>query len=95
MLAGDRDYAQKYYYGLLPTLDGDDSNQYSDADHDRPGSERDLCRGFLQQTQDEANRSRYVSTDVRDAVMMMLPSLIRLFGASDVSRRTGAAHRGR
>jgi hypothetical protein len=31
----------------------------------------------------QPNRSTYVSTDVRDAVMMMLPSLIRLFGASE------------
>ena len=31
VLAGDRDYAQKYYYGLLPTLDGDDQNPYSDT----------------------------------------------------------------
>ena len=30
-----------------------------------------------------ANRSTYVSTDVRDAIMLMLPSLIRLFAASE------------
>ena len=30
-----------------------------------------------------ANRSTYVSTDVRDAIMLMLPGLIRLFGASE------------
>jgi hypothetical protein len=33
--------------------------------------------------QESATRSRYVSTDVRDAVMLMLPSLIRLFAASE------------
>ena len=30
-----------------------------------------------------ANRSTYVSTDVRDAIMLMLPGLIRLFAASE------------
>src|SRR4029077_10045593 len=34
-------------------------------------------------TQESVNRSKFVSTDVRDAVMLMLPSLIRLFGASE------------
>ena len=29
-LAGDRDYAQKYFYGFLPSLSGDD-NPYSDT----------------------------------------------------------------
>ena len=81
VLAGDRDFAQKYYYGLLPTLDGDDSNQYSDTTIVQDPSA--TYAEVSQQTQDEANRSRYVSTDVRDAVMMMLPSLIRLFGASE------------
>jgi hypothetical protein len=80
VLAGDRDYAQKYYYGLLPTLDGDE-NPYSDTTiiQDPHATYAEIAG----QSQDEANRSRYVSTDVRDAVMMMLPSLIRLFGASE------------
>ena len=30
-----------------------------------------------------ANRSTYVSTDVRDAIMLMMPGLIRLFAASE------------
>ena len=30
-----------------------------------------------------ANRSSYVSTDVRDAIMLMLPALIRLFAATE------------
>ena len=34
-------------------------------------------------TQESANKSTYVSTDVRDAVMLTLPSLIRLFAASE------------
>ena len=33
--------------------------------------------------QDSANRSTYVSTDVRDAIMLMMPGLIRLFAASE------------
>ena len=80
VLAGDRDYAQKYYYGLLPSLDGDD-NQYSDTTivQDAGATYAEVS----QQTQDSVNRSKFVSTDVRDAVMMMLPSLIRLFGASE------------
>ena len=79
-LAGDRDYAQKYYYGLLPSLNGDD-NQYSDTtiveNADATYAE------VSNQTQETVNRSKFVSTDVRDAVMLMLPSLIRLFGASE------------
>ena len=30
-----------------------------------------------------ANRATYVSTDVRDAIMLMMPGLIRLFAASE------------
>ena len=81
VLAGDRDYSQKYYYGLLPTLSGDDGNPYSDTTivQDANATYEEVSG----RTEDEANRSKYVSTDVRDAVMMMLPSLIRLFGASE------------
>ena len=80
ILAGDRDYAQKYYYGLLPSLDNDD-NQYSDTTivQDAGATYEEVSK----QTSETVNRSKYVSTDVRDAVMMMLPSLIRLFGASE------------
>jgi hypothetical protein len=79
-LAGDRDYAQKYYYGLLPSLDGDE-NPYSDTTVVQDANT--TYAQTTQETQDSVNRSKYVSTDVRDAVMMMLPSLIRLFGASE------------
>ena len=80
VLAADRDYAQKYYYGLLPSLDNDD-NQYSDTTivQDAGATYEEVSK----QTQESVNRSKFVSTDVRDAVMMMLPSLIRLFGASE------------
>ena len=80
VLAGDRDYAQKYYYGLLPSLDNDD-NQYSDTTivENADATYAEVSK----QTSESVNRSKFVSTDVRDAVMMMLPSLIRLFGASE------------
>jgi hypothetical protein len=79
-LAADRDYAQKYYYGLLPTLDGDET-QYSDTTivEDANATYEEVARD----KQQSVNRSKFVSTDVRDAVMLMLPSLIRLFGASE------------
>ena len=80
VLAGDRDFAQKYYYGLLPSLDNDD-NQYSDTTIVQDAGE--TYEEVSKQTSETVNRSKYVSTDVRDAVMMMLPSLIRLFGASE------------
>ena len=79
-LAGDRDYAQKYYYGLLPSLSGDD-NPYSDTTIVQDANA--TYKEYSGETQDSVNRSRFVSTDVRDAVMLMLPSLIRLFGASE------------
>jgi hypothetical protein len=80
ILAGDRDYAQKYYYGLLPSLNGDE-NQYSDTTivQDANATYDEVSK----QTSESVNRSKFVSTDVRDAVMLMLPSLIRLFGASE------------
>ena len=80
VLAGNRDYAQKYYYGLLPTLYPDD-NPWSDTTIVQdPNATYDQ---YNQDQEDAANRSSFVSTDVRDAVMLMLPSLIRLFGASE------------
>jgi hypothetical protein len=80
VLAANRDYAQKYYYGLLPTLYPDD-NPWSDTTliQDRDAT----YNQYSNQPQDVANRSSFVSTDVRDAIMLMLPSLIRLFGASE------------
>ena len=79
-LAPKRDTAQKYYYGYLPALNPDGSPytdtqiiQDANATYDQiSGADRD-----------SANKSSYVSTDVRDAVMLTLPSLIRLFAASE------------
>ena len=80
VLSASRDYAQKYYYGMLPTLYPDD-NPYSDLtivqDRDATYDE------YNKNDQDAANRSTFVSTDVRDAIMLMLPSLIRLFAAHE------------
>ena len=80
VLAAARDYSQKYYYGLLPTLYPDD-NPWSDTTIVQdPTATYDQ---FNKDQEDAANRSSFVSTDVRDAIMLMLPSLIRLFGASE------------
>ena len=38
---------------------------------------------ILGDDKETANRSTYVSTDVRDAIMLMMPGLIRLFAASE------------
>jgi hypothetical protein len=80
VLAKDRNEAQLYYYGLKPSLNPDGS-PYSDTmiveDPTATYSE------ILGQDQESANRSSFVSTDVRDAIMLSLPSLIRLFGASE------------
>jgi hypothetical protein len=80
VLAAGRDYAQKYYYGLLPTLYPDD-NPYSDTTFVEDANA--TYAEYNKVDQDTANRSSFVSTDVRDAIMLMLPSLIRLFGASE------------
>jgi hypothetical protein len=80
VLAAFRDYAQKYYYGLLPTLYPDD-NPYSDTTFVQDANA--TYEEYNRDQEDVANRSSFVSTDVRDAIMLMLPSLIRLFGASE------------
>ena len=80
-LAGDRNQAQEYYYGLLPRLDS--SGQMAGSDTtiiEDPNATYAQILGYDKET---ANRSTYVSTDVRDAIMLMLPSLIRLFAASE------------
>src|SRR4029077_7658650 len=80
ILAGDRDYSQRYYYGLLSSLDVDET-KYSDTTivQDAGATYEEASK----QASESVNRSKFVSTDVRDAVMLMLPSLIRLFGASE------------
>ena len=80
-LAGDRNKAQEYYYGLLPRLDSSGEMAGSDTTIiEDPNATYAQILGYDKET---ANRSTYVSTDVRDAIMLMLPSLIRLFAASE------------
>jgi hypothetical protein len=80
VLAPDRDTAQKYYYGYLPALNPDGS-PYSDTliIQDPTATYEQILGG----NQESANKSAFVSTDVRDAVMLMMPALIRLFASSE------------
>jgi hypothetical protein len=80
VLAPARDEAQKYYYGYLPALNPDGSPYTDTQIIQDPNATYEQILGYDQET---ANKSSYVSTDVRDAVMLMLPSLVRLFGASE------------
>lgn len=80
VLAGARDELQKYYYGYLPALNPDGSPYTDTQIIQDPNATYEQILGYDQQT---ANKSSYVSTDVRDAVMLMLPSLIRLFASSE------------
>jgi len=79
VLAPVRDKSQKYYYGLLPSLNPDGSPYSDTLIIQDPDATYEQILGY---DQESANKSTYVSTDVRDAVMLMLPSLIRLFGSS-------------
>ena len=80
VLAPARDTSQKYYYGYLPALNPDGSPYTDTQIIQDPNSTYEQILGY---TQESANKSTYVSTDVRDAVMLTLPSLIRLFAASE------------
>ena len=79
ILAGDRSAAALLYKGLSPSLD------YTDALGPYRGEDPNATIGEIlnQDDKESPNRSTYVSTDVRDAVMLTLPSLIRLFGATE------------
>jgi hypothetical protein len=80
VLAPVRDKSQKYYYGLLPAINPDGSPYSDTMIIQDPTATYEQILGYDQET---ANKSTYVSTDVRDAVMLMLPSLVRLFGAGE------------
>jgi hypothetical protein len=82
VLAKYRDEAQKYYYGMLPSIDGNlPSEETSSILTDPTLTFGDILGGdYNSKTQ---NKSTFVSTDVRDAVLSMLPSLIRIFAASE------------
>ena len=78
-LAVDRNHAQLYYYGMEPWIGP--YNPGSPYIGEDPNAT--LGEILNKDNDNQANRSTFVSTDVRDAVMMMLPSLVRLFGASE------------
>jgi hypothetical protein len=80
VLAPARDEAQKYYYGLLPALNPDGS-PYSDTQIVQQPDQ--TYEQILGHDQESSNKSSYVSTDVRDAVMLIMPALIRLFDTSE------------
>lgn len=80
ILAKDRDEAQKYYYGYLPALNPDGS-PYTDTQIIQDvNATYEQILGYDQQS---ANKSSFVSTDVRDAVMLSIPALIRLYASSE------------
>jgi hypothetical protein len=78
VLAPRRDEAQKYYYGMLPTLGV--TGPYSDTlIVEDPNATYEEILG----PSEGPSKSSFVSTDVRDAILMMLPSLIRIFAPSE------------
>jgi hypothetical protein len=79
ILAGERSEAALYYAGLEPSMD------YTDVSGPYRGEDPNQTLGELldQDKKNRPNRSTFVSTDVKDAIMLMLPSLVRLFGASE------------
>ena len=78
VLAGKREEAQRYYYGLEPRLSHGSSPVESGVVEDPNATFEDLLGSA-----DSPSKSSFVSTDVRDAILMMLPSLIRIFAASE------------
>jgi hypothetical protein len=78
-LAVDRNEAQLMYYGMSPWI-----GPYTPGSP-YAGEDPNATLGEIlnKDNENQINRSTYVSTDVRDAIMMMLPGLIRLFGASN------------
>lgn len=78
-LAGNRSALQQLYYGLSPSLD------YTDVAGPYRGEDPNATIGEIlnKDDADTPNRSSYVSTDVRDAIMLVMPALIRLFAATE------------
>jgi hypothetical protein len=79
ILATGRSQAQLYYYGYEPWI-----GPYNPGEP-YIGEDPLATLGEIldKDNTNQPNRSTFVSTDVRDAVMMMLPSLVRLFSASE------------
>ncbi len=79
ILAGDRGAAQLYYYGFEPSIGAKGpTTPYEGVDPTK-------TLGEILDDDDKSapNRSTFVSTDVRDAILLVLPGLVRLFGASE------------
>jgi hypothetical protein len=82
VLAKYRDEAQKYYYGMLPSLGANlPSEETSSILQDPNLTFVDILDGKYNDKYQ--NKSTFVSTDVRDAILSILPSLIRIFAASE------------
>jgi hypothetical protein len=79
ILAGDRSEAALYYAGQEPSMD------YTDVSGPYRGEDPNQTLGELldKDKKNAPNRSTFVSTDVKDAILLMMPALIRLFGASE------------
>lgn len=73
-LSPEREENLKMYYGLLPGLSRD-PDEGINGDYDSTDDTPEM--------RDEANRATVVSTDVRDTVMAIMPSLIRIFTSSE------------
>lgn len=67
-LAPFRELAQRYYYGKAPTLEAEEALEITG---DPPTDEN------------ESNRSTVVSTDVRDTILGIMPSLMRIFAGTE------------
>lgn len=74
-LSPDRETNLKMFYGQLPGLTGGPDSEINGADYNSFDDTSEF--------RDEANRSKVVSTDVRDTVMAIMPSLVRIFTASE------------
>ena len=81
VLAKYRDEAQKFYYGMLPSMGGQPPEETSSVLTDPSLTFGDILGGEYDTK--SLNKSTFVSTDVRDAVLQMLPSLVRIFAASE------------
>lgn len=79
VLAPKRDEAQKYYYGMLPNLGGVGTGYSDTLIVEDPNATYEEILG----PSEGPSKSSFISTDVRDAILMMLPSLVRIFAASE------------
>ena len=91
ILAGDRSEAVLYYDGFEPSLD------YTDVSGPWRGEDPNQTLGELLDQKDKTipNRSSFVSTDVKDAILLMMPSLNSLVRGERKPGFPGAAQRSR